>query len=336
MKYKLNHIYNHALPERVNEFLNYLSTIKGKSINTINGYKIDLIMFFRFLKLYKGSISDNIEFEEIEIDDIDDRFLRKIKLADLYAFISFTEEYRNNGNYARARKVATLKSFFKFLYGKAKIIDDNPAVELETPKINKRNPVYLTLEESKALLNAIDGRYRERDYCIITLFLNCGLRLSELCSINISKIKGDTLTVIGKGNKERTVYLNKACVDAIRSYLNVRNEKANKISESEKDALFLSKNYRRINKRTVEKMVKKYVKKAGLDSTKYTPHKLRHTAATLMYKYGDVDIRTLQKILGHENVSTTQIYTHVDDDKLREAVKLNPLSNEDENDENQD
>lgn len=327
MKYKLNHIYNHALPERVNEFLNYLSTIKGKSINTINGYKIDLIMFFRFLKLYKGSISDNIEFEEIEIDDIDDRFLRKIKLADLYAFISFTEEYRNNGNYARARKVATLKSFFKFLYGKAKIIDDNPAVELETPKINKRNPVYLTLEESKALLNAIDGRYRERDYCIITLFLNCGLRLSELCSINISKIKGDTLTVIGKGNKERTVYLNKACVDAIRSYLNVRNEKANKISESEKDALFLSKNYRRINKRTVEKMVKKYVKKAGLDSTKYTPHKLRHTAATLMYKYGDVDIRTLQKILGHENVSTTQIYTHIDDERLRDAVKSNPLAN---------
>ena len=327
MHYDLNHIYDPDIPECLNDFLNYLGTIRGKSKNTIDGYKVDLIMFFRFLKLYRGRVSNNQDFETIQINDIDDNFIKRIKLSDLFAFISFAENYRNNGSYARARKVATLKSFFKYLHGKAKIIDENPALELESPKISKRNPIYLTLEESKALLNSIDGKYRERDYCIITLFLNCGLRLSELCGIDISRIKGDTLTVIGKGNKERTVYLNSACMKAIRNYLMIRNQDYDKIKD--KDALFISKNNVRINKRSVELMLKKYLGKADLDTDKYTPHKLRHTAATLMYKYGNVDIRSLQKILGHENVSTTQIYTHVDDEKLREAVRSNPLSEED-------
>ncbi|MBV7276342.1 tyrosine recombinase XerC [Clostridium sp. PL3] len=327
MHYNLNHIYDPDIPDHLNNFLNYLGTIRGKSKNTIDGYKVDLIMFFRFLKLYRGKVSNDQEFENIKINDIDDSFIKKIKLSDLFAFISFAENYRNNGSYARARKVATLKSFFKYLNGKAKIIDENPALELESPKISKRNPIYLTLEESKALLNCIDGKYKERDYCIITLFLNCGLRLSELCGIDISRIKEDTLTVIGKGNKERTVYLNNACMKAIHNYLMVRNQDYDKIRD--KDALFISKNYTRINKRSVEMMLKKYLGKAELDTDKYTPHKLRHTAATLMYKYGNVDIRSLQKILGHENVSTTQIYTHVDDEKLREAVRSNPLSDED-------
>lgn len=328
MHYDLNHIYDPDIPESLNDFLNYLGTIRGKSKNTIDGYKVDLIMFFRFLKLYRGKASNNQDFETIQINDIDDNFIKRIKLSDLFAFISFAENYRSNGSYARARKVATLKSFFKYLHGKAKIIDENPALELESPKISKRNPIYLTLEESKALLNSIDGKYRERDYCIITLFLNCGLRLSELCGIDISRIKGDILTVIGKGNKERTVYLNSACMKAIRNYLMVRNQDYDKIKD--KDALFISKNNVRINKRSVELMLKKYLGKADLDTDKYTPHKLRHTAATLMYKYGNVDIRSLQKILGHENVSTTQIYTHVDDEKLREAVRSNPLSEEDD------
>ncbi|MFL0196375.1 tyrosine-type recombinase/integrase [Clostridium sp. WILCCON 0269] len=186
----------------------------------------------------------------------------------------------------------------------------------------------MSLKESKILLNAIDGKFKERDYCIITFFLNCGMRLSELCSINISNIKDDILTVVGKGNKERTIYLNEACLKALKSYLNSRDEYYLKIKD--KDALFISKNYTRINKRSVEIMLKKYLKKAQLDSDKYTPHKLRHTAATLMYKYGNVDIRSLQKILGHESVSTTQIYTHVDDEKLREAIKSNPLNHEEE------
>lgn len=327
MQYNLNHIYDPDLPECLNDFLNYLGTIRGKSQNTLDGYKFDLIMFFRFLKLYRGKVEKGIEFEDIFIGDIDNDFMKKVRLSDLFAFISFVESYKKNGNYAKARKVATLKSFFKYLYGKAKIIDENPTTELESPKINKRNPIYLTLEESKALLNAIDGRYKERDYCIITLFLNCGMRLSELCGINISQIKEDTLTVVGKGDKERTIYLNKACLKALNNYLIIRNCERDKIKD--RDALFISKNYTRINKRSVEMLLKKYLEKANLDTDKYTPHKLRHTAATLMYKYGNVDIRSLQKILGHENVSTTQIYTHVDDEKLREAVKSNPLSEED-------
>lgn len=320
---------NNTLPECVVDFLNYLETIKGKSPNTIKGYKVDLTMFFRFLKLYKGVHKDDtMEFEEIPINDIDNDFLRKIKLTDLYAFMSFLEKYRDNSAYARARKVATLRSFFKYLHGKAKILDENLALELEKPKIDKRNPAYLTLEESKKLLRVIDGPNKARDYCAITLFLNCGLRISELCSINISKIKGDTLTVIGKGNKERTVYLNKASMEAINNYLKARNEYLDKISPENRDMLFLNKDRKGISKRSIEIMVKKYIGKAGLDTDKYTPHKLRHTAATLMYKHGNVDIRSLQQILGHENISTTQIYTHVDNERLREAVKSNPLSDE--------
>ncbi|WP_461204404.1 tyrosine recombinase XerC [Clostridium sp. DL1XJH146] len=311
------------LPKNLNDFLNYLSTIKGKSLNTIQAYRWDLILFFKFMKLYKGCIAKDTPIEKVIISDVDEEFIRSIKLMDLYAFISFVENYRSNGNYAKARKVSSLKSFFKFLNGKAKIISENPTLELETPKLDKRNPIYLTLDESRKLLSSIDGQNKERDYCIITLFLNCGLRLSELCSINISNIRGDILTIIGKGNKERTVYLNEACIKSIDNYRLLREADYDKIID--KDALFISRRGTRINKRTVELLVKKFIKKAGLDYEKYTPHKLRHTAATLMYKYGKVDIRSLQKILGHENVSTTQIYTHVDDETLREAVKSNPL-----------
>ena len=326
MRFSLEQIYDPKCPECLNDFFNYLSTIKGKSPNTIIGYKADLIMFFRFFKLYKRIVPSDMEFEDMDVSDIDKALLRRITLSDLFAFISFTENYRNNGNYARARKVAALKSFFKYIHGKIKLIEENPTLELESPKINKRNPVYLTLDESKSLLSSIAGTNKERDYCIITMFLNCGLRLSELCSIDISKIKGDTLTIIGKGNKERTVYLNNMCLKAMNQYLSKRNESSDKIID--KDALFISRNNRRINKRTVELLVKKYIASAGLDYDKYSPHKLRHTAATLMYKHGNVDIRSLQQILGHESISTTQIYTHVDDERLREAVKLNPLNEE--------
>ncbi|MDP4087673.1 MAG: tyrosine recombinase XerC [Bacillota bacterium] len=314
------------IPSRLQEFLSYLNVIRGKSINTVVGYKFDLVMFFRFLKLYRDLTPSGTLFEEIKLLDIDDDFIRSIKLTDIYAFLSYVENQRNNSSYARARKVAAIRAFFRYLYTKTKVLYENPASDLETPKISKRNPVYLTLEESKELINSIDesDKHPKRDFCIITLFLNCGLRLSELCSINISKIKEDTLTVIGKGNKERTIYLNRACLKAISEYLRERN--AMEILEEYKDALIISERKCRINKRTVELIVKKYIGVAGLDKSKYTPHKLRHTAATLMYKHGNVDIRSLQKILGHESISTTQIYTHVDDDKLREAVSANPLN----------
>lgn len=328
-KLKFDFLEKSKHPKRVIEFLNYLENVKGKSINTIKGYSVDLGLFFKFLKVYKG-LENNIKLEkieEVEISDLGDNFIKDITLSDIYAFLSFLEKVRNNSAYARARKVATLKSFFKFLNSKIKLIDENPTVELESPKINKRHPVYLTLDQSITVLNSMDKENKNyyRDYCILTLFLNCGMRLSELCNIEIEKIKGDTLTIIGKGNKERTVYLNEASIAAIENYLKNRNDL--KATEEAKKYLFLSSKYRPINKRSVEILVKKHIENAGFKDQKYTPHKLRHTAATLMYKYGNVDIRSLQNILGHENISTTQIYTHVDDETLREAVKTNPLAN---------
>lgn len=315
------------LPESVIEFLNYLEVIKGKSINTVKGYEFDLGLFFKFLLIYKGlNKDDDTPFEEIDIRDLTEAFIKTIKLTDMYAFLSFVEKQRNNGYYARARKVAALKSYFNYLQKKAKIITDNPTLELESPKINKRNPIYLNLDESINLLSSLDKNDKNyyRDYCILTLFLNCGMRLSELCSIRLDKIKGDTLSIIGKGNKERTVYLNESCIKSINNYLKIRDDR--KCSPENKQYLLLSSHNKPINKRTVEIIVKKHTNNAGLDYNKYTPHKLRHTAATLMYKHGNVDIRSLQSILGHESISTTQIYTHVDNDILREAVKSNPLS----------
>nr|WP_206529125.1 tyrosine recombinase XerC [Clostridium perfringens] len=328
-KLKFDFLEKSKHPKRVIEFLNYLENVKGKSLNTVKGYSVDLGLFFKFLKVYKG-LENNIELEkieEVEISDLGDNFIKDITLSDIYAFLAFLEKVRNNSAYARARKVATLKSFFKFLNSKIKLIDENPTVELESPKINKRHPVYLTLDQSITVLNSMDKGNKNyyRDYCILTLFLNCGMRLSELCNIEIEKIKEDTLTIIGKGNKERTVYLNEASISAIENYLKNRND--SKATKEAKKYLFLSSKYRPINKRSVEILVKKHIENAGFKDQKYTPHKLRHTAATLMYKYGNVDIRSLQNILGHENISTTQIYTHVDDETLREAVKTNPLAN---------
>lgn len=313
----------YKLPDVVVEFLEYMETIRGKSKNTITAYSYDLILFFRYIKIKRGYVVTDMDFNEIPVDDVDMYIINNISLADLYSFLSFAANQRDNKNYARARKVACIRSFFKYLY-KMKMIKENPSIELESPKINSRHPVYLTLEESKQLLSSVEGKNKERDYAIITLFLNCGLRLSELISIDINKISNDILTVIGKGNKERTVYLNNACMDAINNYLRVRPTDEIK----DKNALFLSERKRRISKRTVQYLVKKYIGISNLDMEKYSPHKLRHTAATLMYKYGKVDIRSLQQILGHENISTTQIYTHLDEEILRSAANSNPLSEE--------
>lgn len=230
----------------------------------------------------------------------------------------------------RARKISSLRVFFKYLTSKAKILEINPAQDLETPKLGRRMPKYLSLEESKKLLNVTQdetNRNNIRDYAIITLFLNCGMRLSELVNINIKDIdfSESKMTVIGKGNKERTIYLNKACLNAINSYLAIRPH--DKVKYDSRDALFLSERKERISNRSVQDIVKKELGKAGLDTKKYSVHKLRHTAATLMYQYGDVDIRALQELLGHESISTTEIYTHVNDERVRNAVESNPLSN---------
>ncbi len=311
------------MPILLEDYLNYMETIRGKSPNTIQAYQYDLVLFLRYMKIRFKKAEKEIPFDQINIYDIDKEFIQRIKLNDLYAFLSFVAKKRENGQYARARKVACLRSFFKYLYNKVKIIKENPTLELESPKTYSRHPVYLQLQEAKELIQSIDGIHKDRDKAIITLFLNCGLRLSELTNIKLDDIQGDTLKVIGKGDKERTVYLNNACLKAIKKYLEVRPTEGIK----DPDSLFLSQQKRQISQRTVQHLVKTHLKKAGLSRDKFSVHKLRHTAATLMYQYGHVDIRALQQILGHENISTTQIYTHVNDEQLRQASQKNPLAN---------
>jgi len=311
------------MPDIAIEFLNYMLTVKNISKKTVSEYHYDLRTFMRYIKVTKHNADEN-KFRELPVNDITLDDIKKIDLTDLYGFLSYTSRELNNTAVTRARKVACLRSFYKYLHTKVKLIDYNPAAELDSPKTVKRLPRYLSLEESVNLLQSVNGKKNvARDYAILVLFMNCGLRLSELVGINVNSIRGDTLTVIGKGNKERTVYLNKACQDAIAAYM---AERAKLKGIKDPKALFLSERKVRISPKTVQYLVKKYIQASGLDPDKYSPHKLRHTAATLMYKHGNVDIRALQAILGHESIATTEIYTHIDDQKLRDAVNSNPLS----------
>ncbi len=311
-------------PKVFREFLMYMQTIKGKSVNTVKEYALDLRIFFKYMKHHFGLSDIPIErFDEIEINDLDYDFVNKITLSDLFEYLSFMSDVRNNKPSTRARKVACLRSYFKYMNSKAHYIDDNPAKDLDSPKIKQSMPRYLELDECKKLLETVKKSNSERDYAIIFLFLNCGMRVSELVGINLSDIKEDTLIVTGKGNKERVVYLNNACMNAIKSYMKVRPVD----NVKDRNALFLSKQNKRISVKTVQWLVKKYIKEANLDESKFSVHKLRHTAATIMYKYGDTDLRTLQEILGHEQLATTQIYTHIDDKERRKAADNNPLAN---------
>lgn len=309
------------MPEIIQDYLkNYLTITKNRSATTIKEYYYDLRDLFQFIKRDKYNIKVN-DFKLIDISDLNQNFFKSVELNDIYNYLYD----KNTKAISRARKISSTKSFFNYLCNRAKIIDRNPCVGLESPKIEKRLPKYLNLDEAVTLLHSVDGEFKERDFAIITIFLNCGLRLSELVNIDVQHLKGDTLSVIGKGNKERSVHLNKACLDAIDSYLKVRP--IDKIRNEDRNALFISKKFKRISPRMVEIMVKNYIIIAGLDPKKYTPHKLRHTAATLMHKYGGVDIRTLQQVLGHETIATTQIYTHIDNDEVKNAIDSNPLNN---------
>ena len=317
-------------PYFLNSFLDYSITILNKSPNSIKEYNYDLMMFFRFIKLHFNLTSET-EFKKIDIHDINTKILKKITLDDIHAFLSYITINFKSKAATRARKVSTIRIFFNFLCKKEKLININPAQDLETPKLDKRLPKYLSLDDSKKLLNITyneDNRNYFRDYAIITLFLNCGMRLSELVSINIQDVDFSDckLNVIGKGNKERTIYLNKACMNAISNYLPTKPIVSKHDSKYSEKALFLSERKTRISNRTVEYVVTKHLSAAGLDTKKYSVHKLRHTAATLMYQYGKVDIRALQELLGHQSISTTEIYTHVSNDQVRDAVENNPLS----------
>lgn len=315
-----------SCPAFLRDFLTYNETIKGKSSRSVEGYYIDLRTFFRYLLLVRGKAPKDTEFSKIDISAADIELVRSVTISDLYAFMVYCKEELKNNTATRARKTSTLRIFFKYMSVQTHQIPTNPAELLESPKVKQSLPKHLTLENSLELLNSVDGANERRDYCILTLFLNCGLRLSELCGLNISDISSDgIMTVTGKGNKERAVYLNDSCLSAVRAYLAVRPNEG--IVATDRNALFISRNHRRISPKTVQHIVKTYLKKAGLGGMGFSTHKLRHTAATLMYQHGNVDIRVLKDILGHANLGTTQIYTHVSDAQIKRAVDSNPLSN---------
>lgn len=315
------------------DYLNYLKSIRGLSATTIKEYSYDLDVFFEYQILRKIYYGDQKTFkDEFNPKDINKiitpNFLENLKITDFYSYLSYLDNEKNDNPTTRSRKISAIKSFYNYLYQEIEVIDNNITVKLKNPKISKRQPVYLTLEETERLLNVINTErndfLRARDMAIVFTFLTTGMRLSELVSINVSDIENDHFTIVGKGNKERTIYLTENALKVIHHYLRIRKDY---LDELYIDALFISTRKNRISNRAVQSTIEKYLRKAGFDTSIYSTHKLRHTAATLMYKYGNVDIRALKDILGHTNISTTQIYTHLEDEDLKNAINKNPLSN---------
>ena len=319
-------------PLVLREFLSYHETIKGQSQRTIAEYYLDLRMFFRFMKLVKNEMPYHTDLNVIPIMDIDLPFIRMITTTDIFDFLSYLandrivnedsdSETKGISSASRARKLSAIKSFFKYLTVRTKQLEENPVQDLEYPKLRKTLPRYLTLEQSAELLRSVDGPNKTRDFAILMIFLNCGIRRSELVNLNLSDIYEDRIRVIGKGNKERIVYMGSSCKKAIDSYLVERNQ----VVLSDNRALFGSRDHNRISVSAVHRLVKKHLLEAGLDPTKFSAHKLRHTAATLMLQNG-VDVKTVQEVLGHENLNTTQIYTHIENTELKIASEANPIS----------
>lgn len=328
----------------LSDLADYLSSVKGYSSNTIRSYQNDLVQFFRYLRFRFHEVSAETPFAEIDTRPVNISLLKKVRLADIYSYFGYIDKIRHNGKATRKRKSAAIRMLYHFLITVEGESIKDPTEGMELPKVGKRDPIYMTRDEAISLLNAVDGRNAERDRAIILFFLNFGLRLSELTNLKLSDIQDETLHIIGKGNKERNLRLNDACYDALQTYLPIRSGLIKKVKEKEiakrigndekiekihfvpDDHLFLNNRGHGMTGRSVENLVNKAIQKAGLDANKFTVHKLRHTAATLMYQYGQVDIRTLQKVLGHESVSTTEIYTHVDDETVRNAVMKGPLA----------
>lgn len=310
-------------PYYLEDFLTHLKVIKDRGDRTEEAYYIDLRTFLRYLKIKNKAVDPNVNFEEIKIDDVPIEYVERFTLGDSYVYMKWIMDVRHNDTAARARKTTVLKEFYAYLYEKAKLISSNPIAELEAPRVKNKLPKYLTLQEAQNLLQSIETKHTERDYCIITLFLNCGMRLSELCGINLNDIsfENETLRLFGKGRKERIVYLNNACISALKAYLPFRQS-----HEVQTDALFISAKKNRISKRRVQQIVEECLTKAGLENTGVTTHKLRHTAATLMYQYGNVDTLVLKDILGHKSIATTEIYTHLSNENMKQAAESNPLA----------
>lgn len=322
----------HDCPQILREFLTYHENIKGQSKLTISEYYFDLRMFLRFIKLMRNDMPITTQLDDIDIKDIDINFIRNIDTSDIFDFLSYLANDRavnpesaapehGIAAAARARKLSAIKSFYKYLTIRTKQLQENPVADLEYPKLRKSLPKYLTLEQSSALLQAVSGQNEKRDYAILMLFLNCGIRRSELVGLNLSDVYEDRIRVVGKGNKERFVYFGSACRKAIDAYLIERKEKV----LTDNHALFGSRDGNRISVTAVHRLVKKALMQAGLDATQFSAHKLRHTAATMMLS-GGVDVKTVQEVLGHENLNTTQIYTHIENTELKIASEANPLS----------
>lgn len=313
-----------ALPKLVQQYLIYIEAIKGHSELSVLEYASDLRTFFRYLAKEKDLCPKDTPDNEIDLSPIGLNFIQSVNLTDAYQFLIYCKNVRKNNESTRARRVIAIRRFYAYLSDNLGLLENNPMKTLDTPKTKKSLPKYLTLEEAEKLLSVIDGKFKERDYAIITLFLNCGMRLSELVSIDYSDIKSDgSLVITGKGNKERKIYLNQACVNAVANYMRVRP------NDGVRDkALFLSSRNQRISPKTVQHLVNQYLEKAGLGGRGLSVHKLRHTAATLMYQHGNVDLLLLKEILGHENLGTTEIYTHISEDATKKAVESNPLSKE--------
>ncbi len=324
--------YRTEAPPILRDFLSYHETIKAHSQKTVDEYFLDLRNFFRYLKQTRDASLKGRELSEIDVMDVDLALVKTVTLTDIYGYMTYLSRDRvqhqnsKKSGYglnasSRARKISTIRSFYNYLTNKVHLLEQNPVKDMDTPKLKKNLPKYLTLDDSMRLLDSVDGPNQERDYAILTLFLNCGLRISELCGLNLNDIQDEALRVLGKGNKVRIVYLNEACMGALDAWLAVRRP----ITGRDQNALFLSSRNERISKSTVHALVKKHLSAAGLDATQYSSHKLRHTAATLMLQNG-VDVRAVQEVLGHEHLNTTEIYTHIDNEALRVAAKANPLS----------
>lgn len=313
--------YRSESPKILTDFLSYHESVQGHSPRTVDEYFLDLRSFLRYMKRQRKLAPDDVSIDNIDIRDIDLDFVSEISLSEIYDYLAYLSRTRQLNNASRARKVSSIRSFYKYLSNKTHLMDVNPVQDLDSPRQKKALPRYLTLDESIQLLEAVDGENKERDYCILMLFLNCGLRISELIGLNVMDIRENTVRILGKGNKERVLFLNDGCKQAISDYLLVRNA----MTLVDKEAFFVTSRKTRITRAAVHKMVKRRLLEAGLDASLYSSHKLRHTAATLMLQNG-VDVRTLQEVLGHENLNTTQIYTHVDSENLRIAARANPLA----------
>lgn len=317
--------YINDCPEFLMDFLTNLKLVKDRADRTEEAYYIDIRTFLRYLKMTHNLVPGETEYKDILIADTPFHLVEGFTINDAYLYLRYLRDVRKNSTATRARKCSSLKQFYYYLYKKALKIKTNPVADLELPKVKNKLPKYLSLEESKKLLRSVDSSNAVRDYCIITLFLNCGMRLSELVGLDLKDYSRDnrTLRLFGKGSKERIVYLNDACISALEAYL---SERASDAKNKDLNAMFVSRNHTRISTRRVQLIVEENLKKAGLSNIGISTHKLRHTAATLMYQHGNVDTLVLKEILGHKSISTTEIYTHLGNDSIKEAAEASPLA----------